>query len=91
MVQRAHGKDAEHAIGACQTAGDGIDGAIASSVTLGSGVSGQRGNVIASLGHHDLRLRTEFGGNACNVGKRRLQMNGLAVENEGRSEACLRP
>jgi hypothetical protein len=67
MVQRAHGKDAEHAIGACQTAGDGIDGAIASSgydrlVTLGSGVSGQRGNVIASLGHHDLRLDSEFGG-----------------------------
>src|SRR5271170_264244 len=85
MVQCAHRQHAERGVGARQLAGQGVDRSVATPghnrvAALAQGASGQRRDVVAPLGHDDLRLHAVFIRNALNMRKDRLQVNGLAVK-----------
>ena len=90
MIQRAHRKDTEGGIGACQDTRHRADGAVASTchhrmTVLAQGAGGQRLNIVAFVGHHDVRSHPEFTRNTCNVRLGLLHVNRVAVEDAGRT------
>jgi hypothetical protein len=90
MIQRAHWKDTNGGIGPCQDTGHCADGTVASTchywmAVLAQRVGGERRDIVASTGHHNVRSHPEFTRNTSNVRLGLLHVNRMAVEDAGRT------